>query len=152
MSVEEVVTMFIDQKVLVYDGKGKYILDPKYNPKNTSKNNKKTDDFEILLNTYSELWPKGVKSGGRLIRKTPASLKTKMQAFVNKRKDLPFEAIIQGTAAYLKEKKKEGWAYTISSDYFILKNSASELESWADAALEGDLPKEGADNFVTSLN
>lgn len=145
--------MFIEKKILLYDESiGLYILHTDYAPNKTDKTKKTTSKFEILLETYSNLWPKGVKSGGRLIRKTPNSLRAKLQAFVNKRKDLAYESILQGTEAYLATQKSNGWQYTISSDYFISKSGSSELESWADLAESGDLKSPSADNFVDSLN
>lgn len=142
--------MFINKRILVYDGFGRYILAQKYAPEHSKV--KIDEKFEKFLKEYADLWPPSIKSGGRLIKKTPASLKLKMKAFINRRRDLSFDTIINGTYLYLKDKKRENYAYTISSDYFILKNGASELESWADQYIAGDLKDPEDANFVDSLN
>jgi len=146
MTRKEVIALLIQEKILVLKG-NQFVLIPEFSPKTS----KIDQDFENLLQQYSDLWPKGIKSGGRLIRKTPNSLRLKLKAFTNKRKDITYEAILDGTDSYLKSQKQKGWEYTISSDYFILKNGASELESYAELAMEGELPSSSS-NFVTTLN
>ena len=157
MSVKEVVEMFIEQKILLYDGQGKFILDFKYVPERfkankTDKTIETKDNFETLLTKYVDLFPKGVKSGGRLVRKTPHSLRAKLQAFVNRRKDIPYEHILEGTRVYIAGFKAKGYEYMQCADYFISKNGSSELESYAELSMEGDLKSPSSDNFVDSLN
>ena len=147
MTRKEVVELLINEGILVAKGT-EYILIPEFKPKTS----KIAQDYPKLLQDYADLWPKGVKSGGRLIRKTTASLDTKLKAFINRRKDIPYQAILDGTEAYLNSQKAKGWEYTISSDYFILKNGSSELESYAELAMSGDLPNSESKNFVTGLN
>jgi len=149
MTIEEVISKFIKDKILIQE-QGKLVLAPKYYPK-TSKT-LKTQDFEQLLETYANLWPKKVKSGNRLIRRSPNSLRTKLLAFTKLRKDISYSVIIAATTYYLKGAKQQDWNYTISADYFISKFGSSELEANCDLVLEGNAKTAGTDNFIISIN
>lgn len=147
MTIPEVIQMFIKRKILILEGE-KYVLAATHTPKITKDN----QDFEILLEIYAELWPKKIKSGNRLIRRSPNSLRRKLKAFTLARKDVTADEIIAATKIYLTSAKRQNWEYTISADYFISKNSSSELESHVDLLKEGELKSPGEDNLVRTLN
>ena len=149
MTVEEVIDKFLRDKILIQE-QGKIVLSSKYYPK-TSKT-LKNQEFQNLLETYANLWPKKIKSGNRLIRKSPNSLRTKLLAFTKLRKDISSEVILDATKYYLKGAKQQGWEYTISADYFISKFGSSELEATCDLVIEGKAKVAGEDNFIISIN
>ncbi len=147
MSRAEIIELFLREKILLEE-QGKIVLAKKHYPK-SSKINK---NFENLLENYADAYPKSIKSGGRLVRRSTNSLRTKLKAFVNKRPDIPFEIILEAVTHYVRESKQRNYEYCISADYLILKNSSSELEAICDLILEGSLKASGEDNFITSLN
>lgn len=130
---------------------GTIVLAKEYYPKNY-KTSKIDENFENLLQQYADLWPKKITSGNRLIRRSVNSLKAKMKAFVNKRKDIPYKIILEATDIYLKKAKQNNWQFTISADYFISKNGSSELESLCDLLIEGNLSIPDKDNLIRDLN
>lgn len=79
------------------------------------------------IQSWVELFPKGVKSGGKLLRSDKKSVLKKMEKFV---KDYKFskELIMRATESYLNEREKDGWMYTKCATYFIDKlGQGSEL-------------------------
>lgn len=147
MTKKEVVELFIKEGVLILEN-GKYVLAANYYPK-TSKIDK---NFENLLKEYADLWPKGVKSGNRLIRRSANSLRKNMLAFVKLRPDATSVEIITATEVYLRAAKRQNWEYTQCADYFIFKNKSSELESHVDLVKDGDVVSPDSENLLRSLN
>ena len=150
MTIPEVITKFIEDGVILYEG-GQYLLSPKYYPK-TSKTVKKIEEFETLLVLYADLWPKKIKTGNRLVRRSVNSLKGKLKAFCNRRKDVTHKEILEATSIYVLSCKRQNYEYMQCADYFISKNSSSELESHIDLLKEGSLEKPGEQNLVRNLN
>ena len=149
MTVKQVISKFLVDKILVRE-QGKIVLALGYYP--DQKQDSDTQAFEVLLKAYAELWPKGIKSGNRLIRRSVNSLRVKLKSFLRGRKDISHQVIIDATKYYLKGAKQNGWQYTISADYFISKFGSSELEANCDLVMEGNAKVAGDDNYVTSLN
>lgn len=150
MTIPEVIEKFIKDKILVHEG-GKIILALKYHPK-TSKTDKITKDFENLLTLYADLWPKKIKTGNRLVRRSANSLRGKLKAFTNLRKDVTPNEILEATSVYIASAKRQGYDFMQCADYFINKNKSSELESHVDLLKEGNLEGPGDQNLVRSLN
>ena len=150
MTIPEVIEKFIKDKILVYEG-GQIILALKHHPK-TSKNDKITQDFEELLSLYTDLWPKKIKTGNRLVRRSANSLRAKLRAFTNLRKDITPKEILEATSIYVASAKRQNYDYMQCADYFISKNRSSELESHVDLLKEGSLEGPGEQNLVRGLN
>ena len=150
MTIPEVITKFINDGIIVNEG-GQYLLAPKYYPK-TSKTVKKIEEFETLLLLYVDLWPKKIKTGNRLVRKSANSLRGKLKAFTNRRKDVTQEEILEATSIYVASSKRQNYEYMQCADYFISKNNSSELESHIDLLKEGNLEGPGEQNLVRTLN
>lgn len=150
MTVKEAIDLFIKKKILVLKD-GQYVLKAEFHPK-TSKTVKTNQDFEKLLIAYRDLWPAKVKTGNRSVRQSLNTLKKKLQPFVNRRKDIPFETILDATSIYVAQCKRKGYEFMICSDYFIIKNGSSELESMCDLAMEGELKGPSSENLLRSLN
>ena len=147
MTRVEVVELFIKEKVLIMEN-GKYVLAPSYYPK-TSKIN---ENFENLLMLYADLWPKKIKSGNRLVKRSANSLRRKLLAFTKLRPDVSHENILTVTDMYVKSAKHKGYEYMMCADYYISKNNSSELESAVDLLLEGNLESPDAENLIRDLN
>lgn len=150
MTIPEVITKFIEDKILLYEG-GQIILAPKYHPK-TSKTDEKIKNFENLLINYAALWPKKIKTGNRLVRRSANSLRKKLKAFCNSRKDVTDQEILDSAFIYVASAKRNNYEYMQCADYFISKNGSSELESHVDLLKEGNLEGPGEQNLVRALN
>ena len=150
MTIKEVIAKFIKDGILIPEG-GNYVLAPKHYPE-TSKTVKKTEEFEELLTLYTDLWPKKIKTGNRLVRRSVNSLKGKLKAFCNRRKDVTHTEILEATNIYVISCKRQNYEYMQCADYFISKNSSSELESHVDLLKEGSLEGPGEANLVRGLN
>lgn len=104
------------------------------------------------IDEWIELFPRGVKSGGRLLRSDKQSCLRKMKVFLreyNYSKDV----IMAATAAYLNSKRNENYAYTRCAVYFIYRVEASssgrfsDLASWCDQVQhEKQQPKHDSEN------
>jgi len=115
--------------------RGVYEIQPSfYEVMGKSSSNK---DIRDLCEMYSQLWPKGVKSGGYYVRTGVSSLFKKMQKFVRNHPQYSFELILRATKKYIEEKRKENWYMIACSDNFIEKNDSSRLEGYCEAVLHG---------------
>ena len=90
---------------------------------------KQDSTIESWIDSWRNLWPTGVKSGGYYIKGNKEDLLTKMHKFLKKYK-YSKEQVFEGTTKYLNERKVQGWTYTMCSEYFIEKNNTSKLASY----------------------
>jgi len=88
-------------------------------------------DIEEWINDWRNLFPEGIKSGGRPVKGTKAGCLMKMKAFINRTKYSKSE-IYYATQAYLAERKKDGFKFLICADYFISKDGNSVLEAYCE--------------------
>lgn len=79
---------------------------------------------------WYELWPKGIKSGGYLVRSDPKNCKVKMIKFRKSYPEFTPEIIIEGTQSYLSSLKKKDYAFIQIAHYFINKDNNSTLYSY----------------------
>lgn len=103
----------------------------------------KTEDYvRTWIEEWCDLFPKGVRSGGKLIRSVPQDCVAKMAKFLKTYKydrDLIFFA----TRAYLTDRRLDNYAYTRCATYFINKiGVGSELADWCDRCKDMDLKEE----------
>lgn len=114
----------------------------------------KTDDVSSWIQEWRELWPAGVKSGGRLVKGDRKGCLIKMQKFVEMY-HFSKEDIYEATRIYLFEKSRDNNRYMTCADYFILKNGASLLASQCEDIEErgSSLKKmeDGASSFYKSI-
>ncbi len=94
---------------------------------NLIKIQEETINVPSWINEYRDLWPEGVKSGGRPIRGDTSGCITKMQAFVNQHKSVTKEDILEVTKMYIFEKARSNYAFMSCADYFIKKDGLSIL-------------------------
>lgn len=97
---------------------------------------KTENDVEEWIDNWLDLFPKGVKSGGKLLRSDRKSCLAKMKSFVKAYK-YDKDTILGATLAYLSEREREGFTYTRCAVYFIgKKGEGSDLASWCDKIKE----------------
>lgn len=110
------------------------------------------NDVESWIDEWIDIFPRGLKSGGRLVRGDKISCLRKMRVFV---KEYPYtrDVILQATRSYIDSKRNEGFAYTRCAVYFIYRvdgtraDKISDLATWCDQALH-----EGSDAGKSSEN
>jgi len=101
-----------------------------------SKHKRPTDTVE-WAEEWRELWPKGVKSGGYLVRSHIKDISTKLSRFQKKYK-YPKETIFKATEQYLQEKQLQGYGFIKTAAYFIEKSGISTLAELCEALESGD--------------
>lgn len=80
------------------------------------------------IEIWYELWPKGVKSGGYLVKSDPQACQKKMEKFCKAYPNYTKGIIISSTKKYLEEMKRKGFAYCKLAHFFIYKDDVSTLE------------------------
>ena len=103
----------------------------------------KLEDYvKSWIDEWAQLFPKGIRSGGKPVRSNPKDCLPKMIAFVKEYKyerDLIFFA----TKKYLAERSLSNYDYTRCAVYFIgKKGEGSDLAAWCDQCSDSDLTEE----------
>lgn len=78
------------------------------------------------IDSWVNLFPKGVKSGGYYVKSNAQDCLKKMIKFIKVRR-YSKEQIFQATKNYVDRKAKENYAYMMRADYFIEKDGVSAL-------------------------
>ncbi|GEM_PF-2998307 len=103
-------------------------------------NKPKATSADEWIDQWLDLFPKGVKSGGKLLRSDKKSCLTKMNKFL-KEYSFSQDEIMDATKAYLDEREKDDWKYCKCATYFISKlGEGSSLAEWCETTK--DEPKE----------
>jgi hypothetical protein len=98
------------------------------------------DSLEGWIDEWIDIFPRGLKSGGRLVRGDRISCLRKMKVFM---KEYPYDksTILKATQKYIDSKRAEGFQYTRCAVYFIYrvessqKDKMSDLAAWCDQVL-----------------
>ena len=106
---------------------------------------------EIHIKEWLELFPKGVKTGGKLLRSDAKGCLTKMKTFMKNYK-YSWDEIMKATKAYLSEREKDDYQYTRAAIYFIGKHGqGSDLADWCEKIKEQDaeeIPYEPVNSII----
>jgi len=97
---------------------------------------------DTLAERIRDLFPKGLKSGGYLVKSSLKDIKDKLKKF---QKDYKYsdEVIIKGTKTYITEMQKNGYAYMMLAKYFILKqDKGSTLADYCEMVENNEIPDE----------
>lgn len=103
----------------------------------------KLDDFTYFVETYRNLFPKGVKSGnGVPIRGDKHGVAKKMEWFLRTYPEYSKTIILEATARYVIEmsRKIPAYAYMTQADYFIQKDGLSKLAAYCEEYVNKVLP------------
>lgn len=90
------------------------------------------NNFNLFCEEYRNLFPSGIKSGGRPIKGDKLSIRTKMQKFIKKYPEYSREYILEVVKSYITEKKEVGYSFITCADYLIDKNQSSQLAALCD--------------------
>ncbi len=87
-----------------------------------------TDDgVDIWIDEWREIFPQGVKSGGRPVRGDKQGVSKKMKLFVKANPTITKEQIMEATKQYVFDASLKNYSFIICADYFINKNGSSML-------------------------
>ena len=93
---------------------------------------KEADKVDDWIQEWIELFPSGVKTGGKLVRSDKKSAHLKMKKFVKNYK-FDKDTIFKATQSYLQDRERNGWQYTKAAVYFIDKrDEGSGLAEWCE--------------------
>lgn len=98
-----------------------------------------SEDPDTWIDAWIDIFPRGIKSGGRLLRSDKPSCLRKMKVFMREYKYTKDE-IFAGTHAYIRSKEQENFNYTRCAVYFIYRvegaraDKTSDLATWCDYA------------------
>jgi hypothetical protein len=94
------------------------------------------DNLDKLAKEFRDLFPKGVRSGGYLVRGSESSCKTKLKRFKKKYPEFDDKTIIKATKQYVMSKQREGYNHMKLAPYFIEKDGVSMLAAECEALLD----------------
>ncbi len=110
----------------------------------TNKMPNKQKDLEDFVEKYRNLFPQGVKSGGRIVKGDKQGCLAKIKRFNSKYSEYTQQDILDATKAYLDLKRKVNWDKCVCADYFILKDGLSMLAGYCeDIKLRGKQIEKG---------
>lgn len=92
--------------------------------------------IEDWIDLWYSLFPKGVKSGGYLIRSDKNGCLNKMKKFCKKYPDFTKEIILKATSDYIDYYRMRNWNYVSLAHYFINKNDTSVLAGQCEMILD----------------
>lgn len=101
------------------------------------------DDFTYFVETYRNLFPKGVKSGnGVPIRGDKHGIGKKMEWFLRTYPEYSKTIVLEATARYVVEmsRKIPAYSYMTQADYFIQKDGLSKLAAYCEEYVNKVLP------------
>lgn len=123
----ENIDFLVEMDYILNNGK----IGDKYSFENLSLSNKSINLFfnnvDNWIQLWFDLWPKGVKSGGYLIKADMISCLKKMKKFIEINPQYSKGIIITATKKYLSDMKKDNYAYCKLASYFINKDGNSVL-------------------------
>lgn len=130
-----------------------YFLDNLSLTKNYSKTfeEKVTPNLNTWFEEWFELWPKGVKTGGYLVRSDKKGCLNKLKKF-NKEYPEYFDKdlIMKATSEYIEECRMRNFDKMQLAHYFIFKDGISNLAAFCENAI--NTPDKPTGSFSKSLN
>lgn len=121
--------------------------------KKQQKNTLKTEHYiRTWIDEWCNLFPKHVKSGGKLVKSDPNECLKKMTTFI-KTYRYDRDLIFFATKEYIKERALDDYNYMRCATYFIHKlGVGSELAEWCEKCKELDLTDESKTLEITETN
>lgn len=88
-----------------------------------------SEKIEDWFDDWFDIFPKGIKSGGYLVRSDKQGCLSKMSKFIKKYPEYNKDVIIRATKDYVNYMRMKQFAYMQLAHYFIEKNGSSNLAS-----------------------
>lgn len=94
------------------------------------------ESIEDWIDIWYNLFPKGVKSGGYLVRSDKHGCIIKMKKFIKRYPGFNKEIILKATSDYLDYYRMRNWNYVSLAHYLIFKNDMSILAGQCEMILD----------------
>ena len=107
------------------------------------------DSVAVWIDTWRDLFPKGVKTAGYPIRGTRGGCVKKMKKFMKEHKNVTKDQIFKATELYVEEKRRVRYAYMGIADYFIEKDGGSLLEGYIEQLDNNETSSDERVNILT---
>lgn len=104
-------------------------------------------DIVPFVEEFRSLFPKGVRSGGYLVKGSKSGCIKKMKKFIDTHPEYNRELILNATKAYIQKKQSEGFQYMSLAHNFIEKDGTSQLEAECEDYNEGS----GTTDFIKEI-
>lgn len=86
------------------------------------------NDFMTFVESYRNLFPKGIKSGnGTPIRGDKHGVAKKMEWFLRTYSEYSKSTILAATKLYVEQMQRRGYTFMVQADYLISKDGMSKL-------------------------
>ena len=95
-----------------------------------------SNQLDILSKKFRDLFPKGVRSGGYLVRATESSCKSKLKKFKRKYPEFDDKIILKATQEYVRSKQRDAYNHMKLAPYFIEKDGVSMLAAECELLLD----------------
>lgn len=105
-----------------------------------------TAKVEDWIDEWRNIWPSGIKSGGKLVKGSRGDCIKKMKLFLA-RTGYTKEEVFAAAQAYVIERKHNGYKYMSLANYFIQKDNDSPLEAWCEQLKEDTSRQEDYGQF-----
>jgi len=143
----------VRKKLLKYDGdveKEDLLFSKSY--VNKSKFPFYSTDVDEWIEDWYELFPKGIKSGGYLVRTDMKSCKKKMQEFMKEYPSYDKDVIMLATKQYIVEMSEKNYSYMKLAPFFIKKEGVSMLQGYCENVLNNSNAAHlGDDPFIIKV-
>jgi hypothetical protein len=106
-----------------------------------------SDNNNIFVEEWFELWPKGIKSGGYYVKSDKNGCKKNLEKFIKNHPQISKETILKATKKYIDDMKDRNYQYIKLAPYFIYKDNISLLEGYC---TNNDIQEEN-DPFVVKV-
>jgi hypothetical protein len=127
--------LFTDEYLGMHDEKRGYVFSNLFitklfidrfieKPKVSKVNGEQVEDW---IDIWYNLFPKGIKSGGYLVRSDKNGCANKMKKFIKKYPEFTKEIVLKATHDYLQYYRMKNWNFVSLAHYFIDKNGMSIL-------------------------
>lgn len=106
-------------------------------------------DVVEWIEKYRDLFPKGIYSGGYLVRGDRKGCIKKMKTFMNKYPEFADkDLILKATKNYIDDKQKDNYSYLKLAHYFIDKDGISLLASYCEAIISQSKAEVNSNNII----
>lgn len=103
------------------------------------------------IDEWFDLFPKGIKTGGKYVRTDKLGCTKRMKDFVKMYPHFSKDLIIEATAKYIEDRERNDYNYFMLAPYFIRKDGLSSLASWCEQIQDESSEVAGDDPFINKV-
>lgn len=106
--------------------------------------------FDTFLDSYFNLWPSGIKSGGYYVKTDKNGCGKNLKKFLKNNPEITKEIILKATEKYLMDMKERNYSMCKLAPYFVYKDGLSALEGYC-SNMNKDPFNEDPDPFTVKV-